>query len=320
MAKGDFEKAIDAATKGGFLSTKLFAEELAKIRPELAKLIPEVDVLLDVSGAMEETAVDAKSVQEAIAGIGTAVKATVEDSSWSKFFNGMKESFKELSDESKDFAKLGRDVFGEFARGISGNLSTALAKGEASFRNFGETIRDVVVDVVQNIAQMILQFYIMRAVVGAFGGMFSAPTGSTASGGKIPDLAGPSTPTFAAHGGVFGFANGGIASGVLGGPIAFPFSQKVGVAGEAGAEVGFAPLRRIGGELGVAATGGDVTVQVIDQRGSGARPEVSSTRGDNGKKTIRIIIRDEVRRGIGEGEFDKVLASNFGLGRRGTKR
>jgi len=320
--KADFEKAINAATAGGFLSTKIFAEELAKIRPELAKLIPAVDTLLDVSGAMEETAVDAESIRNAISGIGTAIKTTVEDSSWTKFFNGMKESFKELSDESKDFAKLGRDTFSEFARGISGNLATALSKGEASFRNFGETVRNVVVDVVQNIAQMILQFYFMRAIVGAFGGMFASPVASTGGGGgtQIPDFAGPSTPTFAARGGVFGFARGGIASGVLGGPMAFPFSHKVGVAGEAGDEVGFAPLRRIGGELGVAATGGDVTVQVIDQRGSGARPEVSSTRGDDGKKTIRILIRDEVRRGIGEGEFDKVLGSNFGLGRKGTKR
>jgi hypothetical protein len=318
--KEDFERAISAATAGGFLSTKIFAEELAKIRPELAKLIPAVDSLLDISGAMKETAVDAESIRNAIVGVGKAIKSTVEDSSWEKFFIGMREAFKDLSDESKDFAKLGRETFAGFARSISGNLATALAKGEASFRNFGETVRNVVVDVVQNIAQMILQFYIMRAIVGAFGGFFDGPVASTAPGGGLPDFTGPSTPTFAAKGGVFGFARGGIASGVLGGPMAFPFSHKIGVAGEAGDEVGFAPLRRIGGELGVAATGGDVTVQVIDQRGSGARPEVSTTRGDDGKKTIRILIRDEVRRGIGEGEFDKVLGANFGLGRKGTKR
>jgi hypothetical protein len=76
----------------------------------------------------------------------------------------------------------------------------------------------------------------------------------------------------------------------------------------------------IGGELGVKSIGGETTVQIIDQRGSGARPEVSSQRGDDGRKVIRIMIRDEVRRGVGEGDFDKVFSSSFGLGRKGTKR
>lgn len=322
MAKEDFDRAIAAATKDGFLSTKVFAEELAKIKPELMKLVPAVDSLLGISDAMRETAVDAESIRNAVSGLARDLPALTEQTDWQKFFSGMREAFKGLVEESKDFAKLGRDVFSEFARGISGNLASALAKGEASFRNFGRTVRDVVVDVVQNVAQMILQFYLMRGIVGAFGGFFAAPAASTGSGGgmQIPDLAGPSVPTYAAHGGVFGFAKGGIASGVLGSPAAFPFSKKIGVAGEAGEEAAFAPLRRIGGELGVKAVGGETTVQIVDQRGSGARPEVSHQRGDDGRKIIRILIRDEVRRGMGDGEFDKVLASSFGIGRKGTKR
>ena len=242
---------------------------------------------------------------------------------WGDFFDGMRQEWQRLTDEAADMAALGRNVFGALATGVSTQLASALASGEASFKNFGNVAIGVLADVAKGISEMLLQWMFMRAITGAFGGFFGAPTGG--GGAAAPQVGNMSsfyaTPSaYAAKGGVFGFAKGGIASGVLNGPTAFPFSSKVGVAGEAGDEVGFAPLRRIGGELGVAATGGDVMVQIVDQRGSGARPEVSSSRGDDGKKTIRILIRDEVRRGIGEGEFDKVLGSNFGLGRKGTKR
>jgi len=249
-----------------------------------------------------------------LAGAGAAVA-----SNWDQFFAGMKESWKELSAEANNFAQLGRDVFGNFARNLSTGLSSALASGEASFKNFGQTALGVLADVAKGIAEMLLQFLFMRAITGAFGGLFAAPA-ATAGGYQIPALGAPVPPTYAAHGGAFAFANGGVASGVMNGPAAFPFSKKVGIAGEAGAEAAFAPLRMIGGELGVKSIGGETTVQIIDQRGSGARPEVSSQRGDDGRKVIRIMIRDEVRRGVGEGDFDKVFSSSFGLGRKGTKR
>ncbi|RJP21678.1 MAG: phage tail tape measure protein [Deltaproteobacteria bacterium] len=239
-----------------------------------------------------------------------------KDSPFGKFLNGIRGYLDQVADSLDDFEGLGRNVFGELATGLSSGLSSALAKGEASFRNFGKTVREVVVEVFQNVTQMILQFLFMRAIVGAFGAVLPGGGGA----GAVPDFAGPSTPTFAAKGGVFGFARGGVAGGVLNGPTGFEFSKKIGVAGEAGPEVGFAPLRKIGGELGVKSVGGDVTVQIIDQRGSGARPEVSHQRGDDGRKLIRVLIRDEVRRGVGEGEYDKVLSASFGLGRRGTKR
>ena len=80
------------------------------------------------------------------------------------------------------------------------------------------------------------------------------------------------------------------------------------------------PLQRIGGRLGVNAAGGGVTVQVIDQRGSGARPEVSRGRGPDGRKLISLLIRDEVKWMMGDGSLDRAMATNYGAGRRGTAR
>jgi len=269
-----------------------------------------------------------RDAREEAEGYGDSVKkvgasASAIATTWSEFFAGMKQEWRSLRDEANDFATLGRNVFGSMARGISEGLASAIAKGEASFKNFGKVALGVLTDVATSIAQMVLQFLFMRAIVQSFGGYFGSPVASTGSGGtgtQIPDFAGPATPTFAAKGGVFGFAAGGVASGVLDGPMAFPFSKKVGVAGEAGPEVGFAPLRKIGGELGVKAVGGETVVQIIDQRKTGERPEVSESTGGDGKKFLRVVIRDEVRRGIGEGEYDRAFSGSFGLTRKGTAR
>jgi len=68
------------------------------------------------------------------------------------------------------------------------------------------------------------------------------------------------------------------------------------------------------------AFGSEVVVQVIDQRSSGARPEVSSERGPDGKRLIRVLIRDEVNRGIAQGSFDQSMSSAYGINRRGVPR
>ncbi|MEG9883720.1 MAG: hypothetical protein V6Z86_03705 [Hyphomicrobiales bacterium] len=68
------------------------------------------------------------------------------------------------------------------------------------------------------------------------------------------------------------------------------------------------------------AFGSEVVVQVIDQRSNGARPEVSSERGPDGRRIVRVLIRDEVNRGIAQGAFDQTLGSAFGINRRGVPR
>lgn len=68
------------------------------------------------------------------------------------------------------------------------------------------------------------------------------------------------------------------------------------------------------------AFGSEVVVQVIDQRSGGARPEVFSERGPNGKQMVRVLIRDEVNRGIAQGAFDNAMGGAFGINRRGVSR
>jgi len=305
------ESLFDSETfSGGSLpqAIKRAGAELAAQLPIIGKA---VDGVTDLANGID-------GVGKATDKVGAAtVKAA---GSWSKFFDGMREAWKTLTIEANDFAALGGAVFSTFARGISEDLSKALASGEISFKNFGEAVGKILTNLSQQVLQMVLQFYILRAITGAAGSMFPGSTGpvpASIGGGGLPAGTGA---TYAAKGGAFGFASGGVASGVLGGPSSFAFSKKIGVAGEAGAEAAFAPLRKIGGELGVKSVGGDVSVQIIDQRGSGARPEVQSGKGPDGRRFVQILIRDEMKKAIGEGAFDKALAGSYGLSRRGTGR
>lgn len=246
---------------------------------------------------------------------------TIEETSskWAEFVDGMREGWKALSDQAEDFRELGRNVIGEFVTGLSSGFAKALASGEASFKNFGKAALSVLADVGQAVVQMVLQFLFFRAIVQGLGlTSLGGNTGTQSLTGSVGRY-GPPIEAAAAKGGAFGFASGGVASGVLSGPQTFAFNRKIGVAGEAGPEVGFAPLRKINGELGVKSVGGGTVVQIIDQRSSGASPSVERS-SSGGRDIVRVMIRDEVSTMIGEGRLDKTMKSSFGIGRRGVRR
>jgi phage-related minor tail protein len=109
------------------------------------------------------------------------------------------------------------------------------------------------------------------------------------------------------------------AGGVVTRPVQFPLARGVGIMGKAGPGA-IMPLDRVGGRLGVNASGMGVNVTVIDQRSGGAPPQVTEGRGPDGRKAIRILIRDEVREYLSDGGGDRTLSSAFGLRRRGVSR
>lgn len=153
-----------------------------------------------------------------------------------------------------------------------------------------------------------------------FGPLFSA-LGSEFAG---RDLSAPSAsqgaPTPGAHG--FATSGGRVAAfgrgGVANGPTYFPL--RTGLIGEAGRPEGYFPLTRIGGDLAVKGATPQVTVQVIDQRSGGARPEITQDRGADGRLVIRAVIRDEVKGMIGDGSLDRQASQAWGVKRRAVPR
>lgn len=61
--------------------------------------------------------------------------------------------------------------------------------------------------------------------------------------------------------------------------------------------------------------GGDVTIQIIDQRRGGAAVETSESRGPNGERMVRMLIRDGVNEALGSGAADPVMQNRFGAPR-----
>lgn len=201
--------------------------------------------------------------------------------------NVIKNAFSNLEDRLLEFVKTGKFEFGKFTQAILDDLTKIILRAT----------------IVQPLAQGILSAFGPTAAAGATGGAGGSYLGSQ----PIPN----------AHGNVYDngirkFASGGVVSG----STIFGYgSNKLGMMGEAGPEA-IIPLKRSGGDLGVAASVTPVTINVINQ--SGNNVEQRETTGPNGEKTIDILITGKVREGIASGKFDKVMQQSYGVSRKGS--
>jgi len=71
----------------------------------------------------------------------------------------------------------------------------------------------------------------------------------------------------------------------------------------------------------MAASGGSYPmVQIIDQRSGGQAVQTSESRGPDGERLLRVLIRDEVGQMAGDGGMDRVLGPTYGTRRRPRTR
>ena len=167
------------------------------------------------------------------------------------------------------------------------------------------------------------------AVAQIFGGGMQTGAGAinqVKSGASGP-IALPGTRRLNATGNVypFPFAKGGdFTNQIVDTPTLFSFARgtKLGEMGEAGPEA-IMPLERgKDGRLGVSARGGgggDVAVNIYDQRSGGDKVEVQERRGTDGKRQIAVMIRDAQRNNIRGGNMDREMMSSYGAQRSLTK-
>jgi len=66
--------------------------------------------------------------------------------------------------------------------------------------------------------------------------------------------------------------------------------------------------------------GSDVEINIIDQRRGGEPVRAQESRGPDGKRMIQILVRDTVRAGMANGEYDGAMRQNYGVGRVGISR
>tara|TARA_A100000171_G_scaffold28305_2_gene26435 strand:+ start:3397 stop:5679 length:2283 start_codon:yes stop_codon:yes gene_type:complete len=187
----------------------------------------------------------------------------------------------------------------------------------------GEKLSEVLVGLGQDIQRVILRNAVTAPLGNMIGGwaanVGAGMFGGGAGAGGATTNVGNLNAAFNAKGNVFehgeirAFADGGVVHGAT----MFPMARGVGVMGEAGPEAIMPLSRGPGGKLGVAAPGGGgVTIQVIDQRSRGEAVETQESRGPDGQRMIRMVIRDEVRTGINDGSFDRAMGNSYGIKRR----
>jgi soluble lytic murein transglycosylase-like protein len=214
----------------------------------------------------------------------------------------------DLAGETKSDREKFEEVWTSSAQSIGSALEAAMSQ---ALNNGKIEAEDILKGLVADITMAIFKAYVTKPLVDGLIGLIGAQ-------GFVSDAAG--TRMGYAHGGVLAFAGGGVVNS----PTLFPMANGAGLMGEAGPEAVLPLKRGTDGKLGVGAGGGGggTTVVVNDMRQApGAEPvEVQETEGPDGQRMLSIMVRDEVRKQVRNGELDKEMRSSFGVTRQLTRR
>ena len=191
----------------------------------------------------------------------------------------------------RDFASRAGDFAGQIGEVLTGAFQSA----ENAFRSFAEggkvSFKGLIGSILADLATLSFRANVLGpladALAGAFGGLVPSARGNVVAGGRVVP-----------------FASGGIVDR----PTLFPLRAGTGLAGEAGPEA-ILPLKRIGGRLGVEATGGGrpvtVDLRLFVDRDGNWRAEVERISDRVSKRNAAAAVVGE-RRAFGDRarEFD----------------
>ena len=236
------------------------------------------------------------------------------------FTSGIERGLNSVYLDASDLATQAESAVVSAFRGMEDALVNFARTGKLDFKDLADSI-------IEDLGRIAIQQAIVAPLAQGLGGLFNSgatgATGATISGGGVSGPVGP--------GGIAVAASGGLVRGP-GGPRddAIPALLSNGeFVVNAGATRRHLPLLstinargfRDGGVAGSVSGryGGDVNVQILDQRRSGEQVEVEETQGGDGGRSIRVFIRDTVRDEIGSGRLDGPLTQRFNMDRR-TRR
>lgn len=220
---------------------------------------------------------------------------------------------------TQNLDRIGTDVAGNVVSGFA-DITSGTKKASDAFKNMGAQIA-------LTIEQMLLKMTVGRAVAMGFNAAFSAL--GLGGSGDIYATGSPGAitpPTFAAghaaHGAVFGFANGSaFTNGIYSSPTPFRFGAggaMPGVMGEAGPEAVMPLTRGRDGNLGVRGGGSNIAfnVNVTNNYGADASVDVQQKKNAGGGIDIEVAINKTVKRKMSQGDYDSTLGANFGSRRQ----
>lgn len=184
----------------------------------------------------------------------------------------------------------------------------------------GNKFRDVLTGIAEDIARIAIRKSVTEpaaaAISAGFGSLFG---GSSISGGWTSQV---DTGAMFASGGYTGDGAKDQPAGIV---HAGEFVVKKSVVDRPGVRPmlerlnsvpGYAAGGYVGGGGGAGPEFGGTTVQIIDQRSGGEEPLVQETRGADGMRWIRVLIRDEQKAALSDGSLDGTMSRYYGLRRR----
>ncbi len=254
-------------------------------------------------------------------------KIEEEQETWKdKLINALNEYAESASDVAKNIETVFTNTFN--------NLEDALVEfvttGKASF---SDLVNSILADLARlTIRQTItapLATALSAGLQSGFGSLFSSATTTTSSTAfSNLSLTGGSTtsPYSNLSLGNYQFASGDVflnspnlskyENSIVSKPTLFTFASGMGLMGEAGPEAVIPLTRTSSGDLGVKAEVAPVEINIIDQRSASSPPVEIKTQNIDGKKQIRILIKNELESMIVRGELDGVFRQSYGLNRR----
>ncbi len=209
---------------------------------------------------------------------------------------------KQLENSSKDL----RTQLDTLGQGITNGISGPLVDLASGATKAGDAFKQMGLNVIRSIEQMIVNMTIaapiargLQSILGGF-----LPGAGIGAAGQ-PTQLGDATFVQNASGNVFGGQGiSAFSNTIVDRPTVFPFAKGIGLMGEAGAEA-IMPLTRIGGKLGVRASGGSSDTYIdmsgmnitLPQDPNGNDP-TGAVRSNAVAKalegTVRNIVKDEM--------------------------
>lgn len=275
-----FEKFQDQLTPEQISQFPTLMEKLAKeTLPDVKKEMDLITATLDsLRTESEESADKADELADALSKVGDSISA------------------EDIAKIKEHIEKL-RDPLTELEKGIVNTFTTSISNAFDSLidrtKSVSEAFSDMIVSILQDIAKMLVSAQIQRFISLLGNSVFS---GTSFSGG----FTGTPTPTPI------------LPSGFSTGSASLLRASPVVASGATTAAITSAPSAQRSPIPMSASRGSGVTVNVINNSSSQVRAEENRSTGD-----IDVYIEGRVRSMLGQGKFDTVMRSSYGVRRRG---
>jgi len=244
--------------------------------------------------------------------------------------DGAIRALNDYAESAANMAKGIENVLTNAFNNLEDTLTRFVTTGKASFS-------DLVNSILADLARLTIRQTITAPLAAAlsaglqsgFGALFRGGTATTSSTtfSNLRLTGGTTTSPYSSLSlGSFHFATGGVflnssnlsayRNSIVNKPTLFTFASGMGLMGEAGPEAVIPLTRTSSGDLGVKAEVAPLEINIIDQRSANSAPVEVTEQNVDGKKQIRILIKNELESMMVRGELDGVFRQSYGLNRR----